>query len=214
MKVHNVPQNSPEWDALRAGTFTASRSGALLAKGKGNAPSVTRENLICEIAVERMTGKPSGGFTSTAMERGHEIEPLAREAYSFETGNTVDQLGFCVMTDDFGLELKVGCSPDGAVGDEGLVEIKSPDVHARHFANLIKNAHATEYKRQVQFQLLVTGRKWCDLVSYHPDFPPQHQLAIVRIEPDRAMHEQYREQLQLAEDEVRLRLEQLEERAA
>ena len=176
---------------------------------------MTRENHICEIAVERMTGKPSGGgFTSHAMERGHEIAPLAREAYSFETGNTVDQLGFCVMTDDFGLELKVGCSPDGVVGDDGLVEIKSPDVHARHFANLIKNAHATEYKRQVQFQLLVTGRKWCDLVSYHPDFPPQHQLAITRIEPDLNMHAQYREQLALAEQEVEQRLAQLEERAA
>ena len=115
------------------------------------------------------------------MQFGTETEPLARSAYEAETGCSVDEVGFCQHPSI----KRAGASPDGLVGNSGLVEIKCPKV-ATHLAYLIANVVPAAYKNQMMFQLAVTGREWCDFVSFRPDLPEHLQLFIVRFKRDPA----------------------------
>lgn len=171
-----MQQLSEEWFAARAGKFSASRSKALMAKTRSG-PSASRKNLIVQLAVERLTGTIEDGFSNAAMQRGIDLEPEARDAYIFETGNAVEEVAFVSHPDlDF-----CSASPDGFVGDDGLVEIKCPSAMAKHMAALTDGAHAKEYHWQLHHQLFVTGRDWVDAVSYDPRFPEGLQLAIKRV---------------------------------
>jgi len=174
-----VQQRTPEWLSARAGKFTASRLAALMARTRSG-PAASRANLIVELAVERLTGTCDSGYSNGAMQRGVELEPEARVAYELAAGVSVVEVGFCAHP----LLAHVGCSPDGLVGAAGLVEIKCPAAMARHAAALLHGTHADDYRWQVQGQLWVTGRQWCDVVSYDPRFPAKLQLAIRRVEPD------------------------------
>lgn len=174
-----MEQGSQEWLALRAGKFTGSRFADLMAMTKSG-PSTSRANLLTTLALERLTGQPEETFQNDAMRRGTELEPLARGAYEAHTGELVEQAAFVAH-----VSLPFcGVSPDGLLGSDGLVEIKCPASQAKHLAALRNGAHASEYKWQVQGQLWVSGRAWCDVVSYDPRFPEGLQLAIVRIERD------------------------------
>ncbi len=166
MKIHTHPQNSPEWNAARAGVWTASSIGKLLT-GKGAiADNETSRGLIARIARERMTGRPESSPASRDMERGHHMEPIARDYYH-RLVSPVDQVGF-VTAEISGIT--VGCSPDGLVSDCGLIEIKSRNESV-HFAELIDGQVPTENLPQIQFQLLVTGRDWCDYVAFCDGWP-------------------------------------------
>lgn len=172
-------QGSAEWLALRAGKLTGSRFADLMATTKSG-PSTSRANLIVTVALERLTGEPESTYQNDAMRRGSELEPLARGAYEAHTGELVDQVAFIVHP-----RLPyVGISPDGLVGDEGLLEIKCPSAQAKHLYALRNGAHAQEYRWQVQGQLWVAERQWCDVVSYDPRFPSGLQLAIERVARD------------------------------
>jgi len=174
-----MEQLSDEWFAARAGKFTASRSKGLMAKGRSG-PSTSRKNLLVMLAVERLTGTVDHGFTNAAMERGTDLEPEARAAYSFATGHPVQEHAFIPHPEwEF-----CTCSPDGLIGQDGLVEIKCPYAMPKHLAALQSGAHANEHKWQIQHQLLVTGREWVDAVSYDPRFPIGLELAITRVERD------------------------------
>lgn len=175
-----IEQNSPEWLALKAGKFSASRASALMAKGRGGQPSATRANLIADIAAERMTGRYTEGFKNGAMERGNIVEQEARDAYSFEMGVAIETVAFV----EHPTIANCGASPDGLVDAEGLVEIKCPTASARHLEALTRGAHAVEHNLQCQFQMMCTGRQWVDVVSYYPDFPSGLQLAITRVDRD------------------------------
>lgn len=171
-----VAQRSDEWYALRAGRITASAVSNVLAKIKTGEAS-DRKNYRAQLVVERLTGKPvENGFMTHHMQRGIEIEPFARAAYEVETGNVVTESGFWVFDD-----LLVGASPDGLVGDEGLLEIKCPSLPT-HLGYLLGKKLPSIYEPQVQTQLWVTGRKWCDFMSYSPDFPDSLQRFIVRVD--------------------------------
>lgn len=173
------PQGSAEWLAARAGVFTASTFGDLMAMTKSG-PSTSRIRLITKLAVERITGQAQATFQTEAMRRGIELEPFARAAYEAHTGELVQTVGLALHD-----ELpNVGASVDGLVGDDGLVEFKCPDSQDKHVQALRSGAHADEYRWQIMGQLWVTGRAWCDAVSYDPRFPDGLQLAIRRVERD------------------------------
>ena len=169
-------QGTPEWLAERAGKVTASMVSAVLAKPETAGYRDYQAQLVAEI----LTGKPQGSdYTNAAMQFGTEMEPLARSAYEAETGFSVDEVGFCQHpTID-----RAGASPDGLVGNSGLVEIKCPKV-ATHLAYLIAGVVPAGYKNQMLWQMACTGRDWCDFASFRPDLPEHLQLFIVRFKRD------------------------------
>lgn len=176
----NAAQASGDWLLARAGCFTASRSADLMAKLRDGKPGASRGRLLALLAVERLTGRPVTTYQNAAMLRGIELEGEARDAYSFTLGVAVVEAGFIPHpTIPF-----CGCSPDGLVGDDGMVEIKCPDNMEKHLDALRSGAHADEYRWQLQHQLWVCGREWVDAVSYHPDFPEGLQLAVKRVARD------------------------------
>lgn len=172
-------QRDSDWFARRAGKFTGSRFSDLMAKTKSG-PSASRKNLITRLAVERLLGTCVETYSNFAMQRGIELEPEAIRAYEDDQLVAVEAIDFVEHpTLDF-----VGCSPDGLIGDSGLVEVKCPSAEAKHYEALRYGSHADEYGWQIQGQLWVTDRAWCDAVSYDPRFPPGLQLAIVRVNRD------------------------------
>lgn len=174
-----MEQGSAEWLALRAGKFTGSRFSDLMAVTKSG-PSTSRANLLVTLALERLTGQAEESFQNDAMRRGTELEPLARGAYEAETGELVEQAAFLAHP----AHSFIGVSPDGLLGADGMIEIKCPASQAKHLAALRNGSHAQEYRWQVQGQLFVANRAWCDVVSYDPRFPDGLQLAITRVTRD------------------------------
>ncbi len=162
MKIHECQQGSPEWFAARLGKVTASNFATAISKGRGSAPRVGRNKLMVKLAVERERGTPllEESYSNTAMERGSETEQEAREYYEALYGPVL-QVGFIERDED------VGCSPDGLVGDDGMVEIKCPfsTTHAKY---ILADKMPTDYIPQVQGQLWVTEREWCDFFSFDP----------------------------------------------
>lgn len=193
----NRAQESADWMDARAGAFTASRATDLMAKTK-TGPSASRGNLLALLAVERLTGQCVETYTNGAMQRGIELEAEARDAYSFARGVAVDEAGFVPHPE----VQRCGCSPDGLIGDDGLLEIKCPASMAKHLDALRSGAHAIEYRWQLQHQLFVTGRAWVDAVSYDPRFPDGLQLAIVRAHRDEAAIDELAEAINKADAEV------------
>ena len=170
MQICNCEQGSYEWIDLRSGRFTATDAGELYTNKKG------LETCAIEKATYRLTKVPPDMFLTPAMARGKELEPRARATYKQVTGQDVQEVGFCVM-DDY-----VGCSPDGLVGDEGLIEIKCKTGPHHLFAVINKWIDPKHYG-QMQFQMLVTGRKWCDYVLYNPDFSEPIYIQTVKADP-------------------------------
>ncbi len=180
---HDVKQNSEEWDVLRRGKFTASSfSDLFMAKSTAGYKKAIRK-----VVYERLTGESPESFKSDYMERGHEVESLAREQYEINSFNTVTDGGF------FELDEWVGCSPDGLISDDGLLEIKSP-AYNTFIDYLLSGKVPTEYTYQLQGQLYVTGRKWVDFVAYHPALP----IIIIRVLPDPVITEEIKTALAVA----------------
>ena len=169
----NVEQGSIEWFAARLGRPTGSVFSAVLAKGKG----VTRGNLIVKLALEIANGKQAAATfqKSGPMLDGTEREPFARALYESSRGIFVDEVGFCQHDTIF-----TGVSPDGLIDADGMVEIKCP-TEAVHREYMLRTDEPPAYRSQIQGQLWVTGRAWCDFVSYHPEFPANAQLIVRRV---------------------------------
>lgn len=177
MKVFDVDQGSPEWFACRAGIATASNFAAVMATVKSG-EAAERRNYRARLVVESITGKSPDGYQNAAMRQGIEREPDARALYESRSGVWVDEVGFCRHD-----SLPAGASPDGMVGEDGLVEIKSPEL-ATHLDYLLSDGMPAKYRPQVQGQLWITGREWCDFVSFNPDFPEKLRLGVWRIHRD------------------------------
>ena len=176
-------QRSPEWFAARAGRLTGSVAGDILGKLRSGGEPAARRDLRVQLAVETLTGTPmeQTGFTSAAMQRGIDVEPIARGAYEARTGNIVRTTGFVIRED-----LAVGCSLDGDIRQfEGILEIKCPKS-ATHCGYLKEQRLPPDYLAQVTHNLWVSGAQWCDFVSYDPRFPEHHQVFIQRVERDDA----------------------------
>ena len=167
-------QGSREWIEARLGVPTASAFNRLVtATGR---ISAQRERYIGEMLAEWVTGEPYVDFSTEWTERGKVLEPDARRYYAFyrDLDNPVQNIGFALHDSRM-----AGCSPDGVIGDDGLIELKCPGA-PNHILYLSRGTIPREYRLQVQGQLWVTGREWCDFMSYHPEFPP----LIVRATPD------------------------------
>lgn len=174
-ETFNVEQRSDAWRQLRLGRVTASRIGDMLARTKSGY-SASRTNLMAELICERLTGQPNEGFVSAAMQHGIDTEPEARSAYEFYKSVTVEQVGFVLHpTID-----QAGCSPDGLVDVDGLVEFKCPQP-AAHLEILTTQVIPGKYLDQMQMQLACTGRQWVDFVSYCPKFPEEMALYVRRL---------------------------------
>ena len=197
-----IEQGSNEWFAMRAGKVTASRVADILATTR-TGPSASRQNYLIELALQRSTGNIEPSYTNAAMEWGTQTEPQARAAYEVETGNFVDQVAFI----DHPTIAWFGCSPDGLVGDDGLIEIKCPNS-ATHWEYFKAKKPPQKYVIQIQTQLAVTGRKWCDFVSFDPRMPERSQLLIVRVDRDEAFIAELEEKVKqfLSEVEVEVNL--------
>lgn len=199
-----IAQRSQEWFALRAGRLTGSRFGDLMAVTRSG-PSTSRKNLIATLAVERITGACVETYSNGAMQRGSELEPEARAAYEAHTGELVAEQAFVIHP----RLTFVGVSPDGLIGDDGLIEIKCPAAMAKHSDALLTGGHAVEYAWQVQGQIWVTGRRWCDVVSYDPRYPDGLQLAIKRVERDEIAIKKLEAECVAADDEISAMVERL-----
>lgn len=194
-----MDQRTPEWWEARVGKVTASRIADVMARTK-TGYAASRNNYMAELVVERLTGKPTEGFSNSAMMWGIEKEPMARDAYSATRGELVAEVGFLPhptipMT---------GASPDGTVTPSGIVEIKCPNT-AQHIEYLMTKEPPQKYYYQMQWQMACAMATFCDWVSYDPRMPANLQLLIVRIERDD-------DTIKVLEDEVQKFLAELDEK--
>jgi len=172
-----MEQRSAEWHAARLGKVTASKVADVVARTK-TGYAASRANYMAQLVCERLTGKPTEGFSNAAMEWGVEQEAAARDAYSAKVGELVTEVGFV----DHPSIANSGASPDGVVG-AGIVEIKAPST-ATHIEYLFEREPPQKYFYQMQWQMACTGAEWCDWVSYDPRMPENLQLLVVRIPRD------------------------------
>jgi putative phage-type endonuclease len=168
--IKNIEQGTPEWHALRLGKFTASQAQAIATNGKG------LETLVLEKAAELLTQKIPEEIDNDGIKRGKELEAEARAAYEVETGRAVEQAAF-VERDEH-----CGCSPDGLISRDGLIEIKCKN-DKNHLLMLLEEPIDSKHIWQMQMQMLVCGRQWCDFVSYNPNFEGR-ELVIRRVFSD------------------------------
>jgi len=173
-----VEQRTEEWFAARLGKVTASRVADLVGKTK-TGYSATRDNYMAQLVVERLTQTKAESYTNAAMQWGTDQEPFARAAYEAAQGVMVEEVGFVRHPT---IEW-AGASPDGLVGDDGLVEIKSPNT-ATMIETLLSQKVPGKYFAQMQFQMACTGRKWTDYVVFDPRMPEKAQLFVKRVDRD------------------------------
>lgn len=208
MKWHDVEQNSPEWDELKLGKASSSSNAKFMAHyGKDFGDPAHRYAL--QLALERITGrKAEHSFKNDDMERGHEQEPIARMLYEEQHFVDVSNGGFF----DWGWH---GGSPDGLVGTDGVLEIKSVQAHV-HEATINRGAPDPAYKWQLVGHLDTTGRDWVDYVSFCADYPDWNQLAVYRIHRDEVRDEltQLAVRRVLFLDLVQEKFDQLQQKAA
>jgi len=197
MIIHNCQQGSDEWLALRLGKITASKFNAVLAKGQGK----TRRAHMVQLAAEILTGEQQEGYSNGAMEWGTEQEPFAREYYESLNDCVVGQVGFVELSE------WVGVSPDGLVGEDGLIEIKCPNS-TTHITTILSDKFPSTYKPQIQGQLWVTGGKWCDFVSYDPRIK-NRPFFSVRVERDEAYIKELEIQVTIFTTELKEMIEKL-----
>ena len=190
MILETATQRDDDWYAARCGKATASRFKDVMARKKPTAeqakknlpgdPTADRQKYLTELIVERLTGQPVPSYENAAMRWGTEQEATARAAYERRTGVAVEETGFVAHD-----TMMAGCSPDGLVDWDGLIEIKCPYNSAVHIDTLL-NGMPAEHAAQVQGQMWITGRQWCDFVSFDPRMPAELQLHVQRINRDPA----------------------------
>ena len=206
--VDNSEQGSQEWLKARIPYVTASDVAKVMAKGSG----ATRTNYMVKKICEMLSGQPVSGYKSNYMQNGNDNEPIARRAYELISGNTVEQTGFWYLPDEL-----LGASTDGLVGKDGEIEIKNV-IPAEQVRTLTTGKIKGEYLKQIQTQLYVYGRQWCDFVSQslgdeENGYLPEHlRICIIRVERDKQMIEEIRSEVaKFHKDlaELKLKLESL-----
>jgi putative phage-type endonuclease len=187
-------QQTEQWFTDRLGKVTASRLADVLAKTK-TGYSASRANYMTQLVLERITKTRAESYSNAAMEWGVTQEPFARAAYEAHTGQMVEEVGFIQHPD---IE-DAGASPDGLVGDDGMVEIKCPSSSTALECWLIHaqggNPVDAKYYAQMQWQMRCADRSWCDYVVFDPRMPAKAQLFVFRVQRNP-------EFLKIAEDEV------------
>lgn len=170
-----MEQGTGEWFQARLGRATASRFKDVMARLKSGEPAQARTDYMIEVVQERLTGRPAEHPVNSYMRWGTEQEPFARDAYCQRTGLAVDEVGFLKHH-----KLMAGCSPDGIIDLDGVLEIKCPSSNT-HTETLLSGMH-DKHLPQVQGAMWITGADWADFVSFDPRMPPGLRLYIQRIE--------------------------------
>ncbi|EKI6386003.1 YqaJ viral recombinase family protein [Salmonella enterica] len=185
-----MEQRSPEWFAARCGKVTASRLYDVIARTKSGY-AASRQNYMAELICQRLTGKPEEGFTNAAMMRGTELEPVAREMYALnEFDAVISEVGLI----DHPTIAGFAASPDGIVNDDGLIEIKCPNTWT-HLQTLKTGVPKRQYLLQMHAQMMCTGRKWCDFVSFDDRLPPELAYFKTRINFDEVLAEEIEQEV-------------------
>jgi len=187
IKIYEVDQGTPEWFNLRKGKVTASHAQAIGNNGRG------LDTYLNEIMAEYFSSAEKEQYSNINTERGNELEPTARMIYEMENACEVEQVGFCQLNDF------VGCSPDGLVGNDGMIEIKCPDDKT-YFNILMEEKIDSGYEWQCQMNMLILKRKWCDLVYYNPNF--EKSTKIFRLLPDEEKFKQLQAGFEKAEKKI------------
>lgn len=171
-------QRSPEWFAERCGRVTASRIADVMARTRSGW-GASRANYMGQLIAERLTGQVADSFSNAAMQWGIEKEPEARVSYEFMKDIQVVEVGFIPHP---AIEMS-GASPDGLIGEDGLIEIKCPNT-ATHIDFLLSGKIDDKYIKQMQWQMECTNRSYCDFVSYDPRMPPDFSMKVIRVDRD------------------------------
>jgi hypothetical protein len=172
-------QGSDDWFSARLGKVTASRLIDVLTNGKGNAESLTRAKYKMDLACEILSNTKAESFINDAMARGTELEPIARMFYEVQFNVQVKEVGFI----NHPTIAMSGASPDGLVGEDGLIEIKCPNKNT-HGTTILTGDIPAKYISQMQWQMSSTGRAWCDYVSFCPEMIDGLQLFVKRVPRD------------------------------
>jgi hypothetical protein len=172
LQIFDCVQGEPEWFECRRGIVTASRFADVLAKGRGKQPSKTRKRYLYELLDEIISGELTPSVSTANFERGHVMEDDARNLYAFARDVEPVKCGFLRMG-------RAGCSPDSLIDDSGMLEIKSKLPYL-HWETISDAVLPVEHEAQVQGQLWVSGREWCDFISYWPRRP----LFVKRVDRD------------------------------
>ena len=172
-----MKQRTQEWFDARVGKVTASRVKDVMAKGKrDNKPLKAREDYLAELVAERLSGQTFEHYVNAAMQWGIDTEPEARTTYELIKDEPVELVGFVQHP----MISMAGASPDGLVGSQGLVEIKCPTT-ATHIKYLKAQEIPDDYTMQMIWQMICTGRTWCDFMSYDPRLPDPYRVFLKRL---------------------------------
>lgn len=177
--MDNIEQRTDDWFAARLGKVTASSLHKVLARTK-TGYGADRANYLTQLVLERVTNSKAEGYINAEMQWGIDQEPFARAAYEAHTGVLVDEVGFMPHPT---IEMS-GASPDGLVGDSGMVEIKCPSSKTALECWLSDDPVESKYFAQMQWQMACAGRDWCDYVVFDPRMPQKTQLFIHRVNRD------------------------------
>jgi len=198
MNIVEVEQGSDAWKLERCGKVTASRIADMMAKTRSGW-GASRANYAAELVTERLTGQPADKFTNSAMQWGTEQEPEARILYEMMKDVEVKQVGMvrhATIADTL-------ASPDGLIGDDGLIEIKCPQS-ATHIQTLLSEVVPDKYLKQIAWQMACCGPQiqWADYVSFDPRMPAEMQLFIKRVPRDVALIKELEREVPLFIKEV------------
>lgn len=193
-KYHYIEQRSDEWFKIRELKMTASHAQAIGSAGKG------LYSYVIKMMSEFFSSGETERYKSEDMERGNELEELAVMAYEVENNIEIEKVGF-VELEEF-----VGCSPDGLVGEDGLIEVKSINDNDfyRLYHSETRKIPSTSHIWQCQMQLLVTGRKWVDLVYFNPNY--EYNLIVFRIKPEEYYQDKLEEGLEMGKELIKKHL--------
>ena len=197
MKIYTGEQQTEEWHKLRLGKFTSFDFHIFF----GN--STTKEKELFAKAAERITSRRSDSknFSNKHIDRGNELQEDAILMYELQKNVKVESVAFVELNKN------VGCSPDGLIGTDGIIEVKCPDdpIFLKSCVKGIKGVIPT-YKTQVQFAMYVTNRSWCDFIYYNPNF--KDPIHVIRIDRDDDKIEEIKEQLIKCEEDIKNILDQ------
>ena len=201
--ITTCEQGSDEWLSMRLGKITASRVKDVLTKGRGNTPSKTSESYMMELIAEILTGQSKPFFENDAMRWGTETEPQARSMYEVNNGFvSVEEVAFVEHNK------QIGISPDGMISDDGLLEIKCPNTTTQ-IKRALSDDYSADYKAQIQMQLWVTEREWCDFISFDPRLDCEAGYLQQRVFRDEEYIEEMKIKVYAFIEKMNLLIEQL-----
>ena len=175
--IKDMEQGSEAWKAMRLGKVTASKMKDVMTNGRGNSPSKMAETYMMDLIAERLTGESKPFFENDAMKWGTATEPQARAMFEIQEGLDVEEVAF-IEYDDY-----IGMSPDGLIGDDGLIEIKCPNTSTQ-IKRALSDDYAADYKDQIQMQLWVSNRKYCYFLSFDPRLDCAAGYLLQKVERD------------------------------